>query len=154
MRKLNPFQMPQLNSDNNEPQSVPVPSTSETIPNADETSIDKSEVEQGLQISNNNNDEVMVSYPSNPDLFNIVLNEQQQSVDLDRPRQYGRRSNPVRISSFAIESSDNGAAVRLKNKITAIRSHGEFNIIVLAYHCTSSDRAKTSKRTCAGRAIA
>lgn len=48
---------------------------------------------------------------SDPDVFNVLLTEQQLSADLDRPRQYGRRSNPVRISSFAIESSDNGAAV-------------------------------------------
>lgn len=50
---------------------------------------------------------------SEPDVFNVLLTEQQLSADMSRPRQYGRRSNPVRISSFAIESSDNGAAVSL-----------------------------------------
>lgn len=48
---------------------------------------------------------------SDPDVFNVLLTEQQLHADPSRPRQYGRRSNPVRISSFAIESSDNGAAV-------------------------------------------
>lgn len=54
-----------------------------------------------------------ISEPSDPDVFIVLLTEQQNIADSSRPRprQYGRRSNPVRISSFAIESSDNGAAV-------------------------------------------
>lgn len=64
--------------------------------------------ELSLRVDN----DVMQPCSSNPDLFNIVLAEQQLQADPSRPRQYGRRSNPVRISSFQIESSDNGAAVR------------------------------------------
>lgn len=39
----------------------------------------------------------------NPDIFNVVLQQQQQQQEIfneNRPRQYGRRSNPMRISSF------------------------------------------------------
>lgn len=36
----------------------------------------------------------------NPDIFNVVLQQQQQQeTNESRPRQYGRRSNPIRISS-------------------------------------------------------
>lgn len=36
----------------------------------------------------------------NPDIFNAVLQQQQQQeTNESRPRQYGRRSNPIRISS-------------------------------------------------------
>lgn len=55
--------------------------------------------------------EAVESCPSDPDVFIVLLTEQQMLADSSRPRQYGRRSNPVRISSFAVESSDNGAAV-------------------------------------------
>lgn len=45
---------------------------------------------------------------SEPDVFNVLLTE--LTTDSSRPRQYGRRSNPVRISSFASDNG-NGAAV-------------------------------------------
>lgn len=109
MRKLNPFQLPQVH---NEPQDIPVASTSQTSPCGECSSLDKSmlAVEPICEIQSRV--EVVQPCSSNPDLFNIVLTEQQQNIDLSRPRQYGRRSDPVGISSFAIESSNNGAAVR------------------------------------------
>lgn len=109
MRKLNPFQMPQVH---NEPQNTPVASTSETAP-IDSSSIKQISDEPTHELPTGS-DGNMQPCSSNPDLFNIVLSEQQLMSDDDpsRPRQYGRRSNPVRISSFAIESSNNGAAVR------------------------------------------
>lgn len=115
MRKLNPFQMPQVQV---EPQSVPIASTSDTTP-CGERAVDKQmlvdETTHELQVRV---DDVTVMQPcsSNPDFFNIVLADQQQLSDPNRPRQYGRRSNPVRISSFAVESSDNGNAVRWEQR--------------------------------------
>lgn len=107
MKKLNPFQMPQINHEN-----VPIASTSDTNP-CDDCRLDKHVLSESLhELQTRNDNENMPPCSSNPDLFNIVLNEQQQNADLSRPRQYGRRSNPVRISSFQIDSSDNGAAVR------------------------------------------
>ena len=108
MRKLNPFQLPQVNS---EPQNTPVASTSEINP-CGESHLQKSLIDEPTHDLVTRIDEVMQPCASNPDLFNIVLTEQQQYADLSRPRQYGRRSNPVEISPFAIESSNNGAAVR------------------------------------------
>lgn len=46
-----------------------------------------------------------------PDLFNIVLQEQRNQQEDSRPRQYGRRSNPIRISSLATESLNHTPAV-------------------------------------------
>lgn len=110
MKKLNPFQLPQVN---NEPQSdTPVASTSEINP-CGEASFEKSStIAQEIVTRRDSSEEVVQPCSSNPDLFNIVLTEQQRNIDLSRPRQYGRRSNPVGISPFAIESSNNGAAVR------------------------------------------
>lgn len=106
MRKLNPFQMPQVYQ---EPPNDPVASTSSAVPcNLEKQMFDEPLHELNLRVD----DDVMQPCSSNPDLFNIVLAEQQLQADPSRPRQYGRRSNPVRISSFQIESSDNGAAVR------------------------------------------
>lgn len=99
MRKLNPFHMPQVAS------VEPVASTSATSPPSMEKQILTVEVPMEIQ-----------PCTSNPDLFNIVLAEQQLHADSSRPRQYGRRSNPVRLSSFAIDSSNNGAAVRWKQR--------------------------------------
>lgn len=108
MKKLNPFQLPQVHI---EPQSS---STSETNPSCGEPAVEKSMMDEVVHVveTREDVDDVMQPCPSNPDLFNIVLTEQQQNVDLNRPRQYGRRSNPVGISPFAIETSNNGAAVR------------------------------------------
>lgn len=103
MRKLNPFQMPQVHVE----QNIPVASTSEM--NACGS---KQLLVEPTQDSQTESDEIFQPCSSNPDLFNIVLTEQQRNSDLNRPRQYGRRSNPVRISSFEIESSNNGSAVR------------------------------------------
>lgn len=111
MRKLNPFQLPHVD---NEPQNIPVASTSQmTSPCDDCSSLDKFAAIEPTD-EPQSRVESMQTQPcsSNPDLFNIVLTEQQQNIDFSRPRQYGRRSDPVCISSFAIESSNNGAAVR------------------------------------------
>lgn len=106
MRKLNPFQMPQINNEN-----VPVASTSDTNPCDD--CLDKHVLNESLhELQARNVGEVLPPCSSNPDLFNIVLSEQQQNIDLNRPRQYGRRSDLLRISSYQIDSSDNGSAVR------------------------------------------
>lgn len=64
----------------------------------------------------NNNSIIMNDVNSSsdiPDVLNAVLLEQQphQSMDEDRPRQYGRRSNPIRISSIAVDSVNHAAAV-------------------------------------------
>lgn len=103
MRKLNPFQMPQQV----EPQIAIVASTSEANPCCSSDKLALVDNEQTEEVN-----QTMQPCTSNPDLFNIVLSEQQLHIDSSRPRQYGRRSNPVRISSFAIETSNNGAAVR------------------------------------------
>ena len=110
MRKLNPFQMPQINNEN-QPQSAPIASTSETSPCVD-CRMGKnvlSEQNSIHELQPRNDEIVTMSCSSNPDLFNIVLTEQQQNADHNRPRQYGRRSNPVRISSFQVDSNDSGA---------------------------------------------
>jgi hypothetical protein len=59
------------------------------------------------------------SLPSseNPDIFEIVLQQSQEggNVSENRPRQYGRRSNPMRISSMVVpESLNHTAAVNIK----------------------------------------
>jgi hypothetical protein len=106
MRKLYPFQIPQVQ--NTQPQAsapplslnVPVPSTSDF---RGECQHDKREE------------------PENPDLFSIMLIEQQQQqqeADVNRPRQYGRRSNPVRIASFAIERDGNNGTPAVRWKAT------------------------------------
>lgn len=106
MRKLNTFQLPQVHVE----QNIPVASTSEMNPcGSKQLLVD--DVTRDLEPRQENN-ESFQPCSSNPDLFNIVLTEQQRNSDLNRPRQYGRRSNPVRISSFEIEASNNGAAVR------------------------------------------
>lgn len=54
----------------------------------------------------------------NPDLFNVVLlqqQQQQQETSETRPRQYGRRSNPIRISSLIMPESVNHATAVSKN---------------------------------------
>lgn len=48
-----------------------------------------------------------------PDLFDIVLQEQRLQQEETRPRQYGRRSNPMRISSLAAGSLNHSPAVIL-----------------------------------------
>lgn len=106
MRKLNPFQMPQV-----EPTAAPIASTSMATPRCSTDKLALVDNEQLRAV-----DQTMQPCTSNPDLFNVVLSEQQQHIDSSRPRQYGRRSNPVRISSFAIESSNNGAAVRCETR--------------------------------------
>ena len=110
MRKLNPFQMPQINSEN-QPQSAPIASTSETSHCVDCRTGKNVLNEQNSihEVQTRNDDIITSSCSSNPDLFNIVLTEQQQNTDHSRPRQYGRRSNPVRISSFQIDSNDSSA---------------------------------------------
>lgn len=109
MRKLNPFQMPQVHIE----QNIAMASTSEVNPcGSKQLSVD--EATHDLETRTEVNDESFQPYASNPDLFNIVLTEQQRYSDLNRPRQYGRRSNPVRISSFEIEASNTGSAVRWK----------------------------------------
>lgn len=113
MRKLNPFQMPQINSEN-QPQTAPIASTSETSPRGDcRSDKDMLSGHDSFHELQARNDETVTSpCSSNPDLFNIVLTEQQQNSDLSRPRQYGRRSNPVRISSFQIDATDSSAVRR------------------------------------------
>lgn len=51
----------------------------------------------------------------NPDIFNLVLQQsQEENLSESRPRQYGRRSNPMRISSMVIpESLNHTAAVNI-----------------------------------------
>lgn len=119
MRKLNPFQLPQVH---NQPQNTPPPvaSTSEINP-CGEASFEKAMLDETTYelVTRDEADEGIQPCSSNPDLFNIVLTEQQRNADLSRPRQYGRRSNPVGISPFAIEVSNNGAAVRWENAITS-----------------------------------
>jgi hypothetical protein len=113
MRKLNPFQLPQVHT---APQTTSTPSTSDTEPQSN-CSLDKhmlAAVEPDRESSTRSVGETMQPCSSNPDLFNIVLSEQQENADMNRPRQYGRRSNPVRISSFAADLSSNGPAVRRK----------------------------------------
>lgn len=142
MRKLNPFQMPQINNEN-----VPVASTSDTNPCDD--CLDKHVLNESLcEIQARNDVEVLPPCSSNPDLFNIVLSEQQQNIDLTRPRQYGRRSDPLRISSYQTDSSDNGTAVR---KTQQDPNMDEILIrIIVAYHCPSPARTAPGKRTCPG----
>lgn len=144
MRKLNPFQMPQLNSENqNQLQSFPVASTSET--NTHPCRLDKNVLNEPFcEVQTRSEEAVVPPCSSNPDLFNVVLTEQQQNIDLSRPRQYGRRSNPVRISSFQVDASENGAAVRRKKLEKFVK---EILIrIVVAYHCPLPTRTATSER--------
>jgi hypothetical protein len=52
----------------------------------------------------------------NPDVFNVVLQQQQEGASESRPRQYGRRrSNPIRVSSLIVSNSvnHNAAAVSI-----------------------------------------
>jgi hypothetical protein len=108
MRKLYPFQMPQVQ--NAQPQAsappldMPTPSTSDS---RGESHRDKRAAP--------------AVPPPNPDLFSIVLTEQrqqQQESDANRPRQYGRRSNPVRIASFAIEADGNNGTPAVRWRAT------------------------------------
>lgn len=100
MKKLDPLQLPQV-QDDMILLEMPFPSTSNMDSdrrlNRPEPSRDEQEINQ-----------ICIS---NPDLFNIVLMEQQQNSELNRPRQYGRRSEPIHLSRDAIHSSNIGAAV-------------------------------------------
>lgn len=60
--------------------------------------------------------DVSLQSSENPDIFNVVLQQSQEgnSVSESRPRQYGRRSNPMRISSMVVpESLNHTAAVNI-----------------------------------------
>lgn len=73
--------------------------------------------------NNNNNNSIIITNDTrteaaadcvnseNPDVFNVVLMEQQAMEDDSRPRQYGRRSNPLRISSIPADPVNHTAAV-------------------------------------------
>jgi hypothetical protein len=63
------------------------------------------------------NESMEISIPTsdsteNPDVFNVVLQQQQEQQDTNenRPRQYGRRSNPIRVSSLIVSESVNHSA--------------------------------------------
>jgi hypothetical protein len=137
MKKLNPFQMPShetesrrrrpssgdgtANNNNGSNNSIP-PSTS-TSHDANPTSAEceKENFGSGVESQDgdarppavdDNGDGVVITH-DNDDSANAlheVLLEQQPSLDDGRPRQYGRRSNPLRISSAATTDSVNHAA--------------------------------------------
>lgn len=123
MKKLNPFQMPQeIESPSN---NTAPPSTSNDInPPSNNIECEKENIQrenhqhEGVSdllrspVVNNENVPNETFLPENPDIFNVVLLEQQQGVIESRPRQYGRRSNPIRISSIAAESVNHAAAVK------------------------------------------
>jgi len=126
MKKLNPFQMPQetessLNNtippstshDTNPTNVVPSECEKENFPR--ENQFENGSECRAALINNENIPQVngVTSENSNmPDIFNVVLLEQQQQgMNESRPRQYGRRSNPVRISSLAADSLNHSAAV-------------------------------------------
>lgn len=57
--------------------------------------------------------EISSGSTENPDVFNVVLQQQQQQQqgsNENRPRQYGRRSNPIRVSSLIVSESVNHSA--------------------------------------------
>lgn len=116
MRKLNPFQLPQVHT---ELETVPIASTSQMSPFGECSGLDKSLMLAADESTDEfqSRVEIVPQCSSNPDLFNILLTEQQQNINLSRPRQYGRRSDPVRISSCAVESCNNGTAVRWKKNV-------------------------------------
>lgn len=104
MKKLNPLELPQVNSDELLTNMPPASTSYENNLGG------RDEQPKPVRVEH----EATQLYSSNPDLFNILLMEQQQNSVLNRPRQYGRRSDPVQLSSIAIDSSDIGAAVRLE----------------------------------------
>ncbi|XP_070506389.1 sodium-dependent transporter bedraggled [Chironomus tepperi] len=121
MKKLNPFQMPQ--EIESPPNNTIPPSTSHDI--NPQTNAVPSECEKENQFENGNEFRVALNNENSPqvndvtsentnmpDLFNVVLLEQQPQHGMNdgRPRQYGRRSNPVRISSLAADSLNHSAA--------------------------------------------
>lgn len=101
MKKMNPFELPQM-------QDVHLLPSTSTSDGDSHRELDSQRNELGKDFTQ--------TYSSNPDLFNIVLMEQQQSSDLNRPRQYGRRSEPMQLSNDAINLSNTGAAVSCCNK--------------------------------------
>lgn len=128
MKKLNPFQMPQEEIESPSNNTLPPSTSHDTNPNNISTNeCEKENFPQENQFENGsdyrapliNNENTLqtdgvTSENSNmPDIFNVVLLEQQQQQQHDesRPRQYGRRSNPVRISSLAADSLNHSTAV-------------------------------------------
>lgn len=57
--------------------------------------------------ANENIEASVIRSSENPDIFNVVLQQSQEGMSESRPRQYGRRSNPIRIASMVIPESVN-----------------------------------------------
>lgn len=100
MKKLKSFQMPQQQHPPEQIESAL--STPILSPNQMQSSLDLNPI-HNIECEKENLPHVvnMEVAPENPDIFNAILQQQQQQeINESRPRQYGRRrSNPIRISS-------------------------------------------------------
>lgn len=112
MKKLKSFQMPSLPAPQPQIESTNLPNCQSTssLPAPIDTNPEKgslSHLSCGELAQNEDNG----GSSENPDMFNVILQQSQQDMSENRPRQYGRRSNPIRISSMvAPEAVNRGQA--------------------------------------------
>lgn len=111
MKKLKSFQLPQQSQQ----QPTALSSHQMQSPSIEQSpEFEKENLCDLINPNEVNNMEAVIVAPEltdNPDIFNVVLQQQQQQeMNQNRPRQYGRRSNPIRISSLNIPESLNHAA--------------------------------------------
>ena len=122
MKRLKSFQLPSLPINHQQTESsTSTPPTQQ--PESTQTNLEKESLnheEEDIQntapVNQDMNFPALIDSSGNPDIFNVVLQQSQQCMSESRPRQYGRRSNPVRVSSsIEPETVSHATAVSLTN---------------------------------------